>query len=82
MQIAIVLPDEQVDEIDRLVPSVYRSRAEVVRIAVAAWIADRRAREVDARYERAYLDVPQSSDDIDAGRATAGPCHPWDELEW
>lgn len=82
MQIAITIPDEVVDEIDRFVPSAYRSRAEVVRVAVTEWIAERRAREIDAHYRRAYADAPPDGDDIDGGRGQPAAPHPWDSLEW
>lgn len=82
MQIAITISDEDVDEIDRFVPSPFRSRAEVVRAAVAEWISTRRSRDIDERYRQAYADVPQGRDDIDSGRGRRGQAHPWDELEW
>jgi len=82
MQIAITLPDEDVDEIDRFVPSPFRSRAEVVRVAVADWITARRVSEIDARYRRAYAEVPQEHDDIDGGRVRRLQPHAWDELDW
>lgn len=85
MQIAVVLEDEQVDELDRLVPEHFSSRAEVVRTAVAAWLDARRAAAVDARYVAAYATKPPHLDEIDSGRA--GRCEApasglWDDLEW
>lgn len=50
MQIAIVVPDEQVDEIDALVPGSYRSRAEVVRVALDEFLRAHRRREIDDAY--------------------------------
>lgn len=84
MQIAIVLPDEQVDELDRLVPEQYPSRAEAVRTAVSGWLAERRAREVDETLIAGYALAPASIDDISSGAATAGGGEPpgWENLEW
>ncbi len=85
MQIAIVIPDEQVDELDRLVPEQFSSRAEVVRTAVEAWLAERRTTAIDRRYQAAYDGSPSDVDDIDSGRMGKGePLSPgiWDDLDW
>jgi len=85
MQIAVVLSDEQVDELDHLVPEQFSSRAEVVRTAVSSWLAERRATAVDQRYQAAYGEAPAEVDDIDSGRLERGEASPpviWDDLDW
>ncbi len=85
MQIAVVLRDDQVEALDRLVPSEFSSRAEAVRTAVAAWIAERRATAIDDRYRAAYAENPSSVDDVDSGRLRKGQMPPagvWDDLDW
>ena len=54
MQIAVVLPDEMVDDLDRLVPIQFRSRAEAVRHAVQRLLAAEHEAAVDRRYVEAY----------------------------
>jgi Arc/MetJ-type ribon-helix-helix transcriptional regulator len=80
MQIAVVLEDEQVDELDRLVPEQFSSRAEAVRTAVAAWLESRRVAAIDAQYVAAYADKPPQLDDVDSGRVP--PSGIWDDLDW
>ena len=85
MQIAVVLPDDQVDGLDRLVPGEFASRAEAVRAAVAALLAERRIAAIDQRYEAGYAKHPQQLDDIDSGRLRVGQEPPggvWDDLDW
>jgi Arc/MetJ-type ribon-helix-helix transcriptional regulator len=83
MQIAVVIPDETVDDIDRLVPSQFRSRAEVVRHAIDYWLAAREGADIDRRYIEAYDTAGQSVDQIDAVRVDAHrePAS-WADLEW
>ena len=86
MQIAVTISDEKVDEIDGLVPSLFRSRAEVVRVAVDELLRAHRRRVVDAQY-RAGLDAaandPGSSD---PGPRTLGAGDPeplgWADIPW
>jgi len=84
MQIAVVVPDEIVEELDRFVPDRFRSRAEAVRHALDEWLAAERTREVDRRYAHAYARAPQSDDNIDAARVRSGRSLPqgWADLEW
>lgn len=53
-QIAFQIDNGSLAEIDSLVAARYRSRAEVVRIAVHDWLALRRAEQVDAALEKGY----------------------------
>ena len=71
MQIAVTISDEKVDEIDGLVPSLFRSRAEVVRVAVDELLRSHRRRVVDAQY-RAGLDAAAN----DPGPSDPGPSDP------
>lgn len=84
MQIAITIPDDQVDDLDRLVPDEFNSRSEAVRVAVAEWLAERRAKAIDEQMVAGYTAFPQSVDGIDSG--AAGPDGPeppgWENLEW
>ncbi|MDQ6909759.1 MAG: ribbon-helix-helix domain-containing protein [Actinomycetota bacterium] len=84
MQIAIVLEDEQVEELDRLVPETFPSRAAAVRTAVEAWLRERRAASIDAQYVERYPRVPQTVDEVDSGRVKQRSPLPagWADLEW
>jgi len=83
MQIAIVVPDEQVDEIDRLVPSVYRSRADAVRVAIDAMLRARRKEAIDRQYLDA-LDAASSNSVDDSPRLGVGDAEPesWKDIPW
>lgn len=85
MQIAVVLTDEQVDALDRLVPATYASRAEAVRTAVAALLAEHRVAALDRQYAEGYARTPPDVDDIDSGRLRPGQAPAgriWADLEW
>lgn len=83
MQIAVVVPDEIVDDLDQLVPSRFRSRAEVVRHALDFWLAHERSAAIDRAYRAAYDQSPQSVDEVDAARVDrAGSPSGWEDLEW
>jgi len=53
-RIGFQIGNDAIAEIDQVVSGRYRSRAEVVRIAVHEWLARRRAQQVDAELERGY----------------------------
>ena len=63
-----------------------RSRAaDVVRTAVAAWLAARRAAAIDAQYMAAYDAKPPHIDEIDSGRvgrSEVPSSGTWDDLDW
>ncbi len=82
MQIAITIPDEQVDEIDQLVPSQFRSRAEVVRVAIDDLLKTLRRQRLDAAYLVALDDADAA--DPASGRLQAGDSEPagWAEIPW
>lgn len=79
----VPLPDEVVDDLDKLVPSRFTSRSEAVRTAVATMLSKVERDRIDAEFVAGYERAPQSVDDIDGNRATrerqpAG----WDDLAW
>lgn len=75
-QIAVRLSEREVAELDAAIESgLARSRAEGVRIGIAALGERRREREIADQYRRAYGAAPQSGDDawLDAAaRSAAG----------
>lgn len=81
MQIAITVPDEQVDEIDELVPSQFRSRAEVVRVAIDELLRSLRRLRIDEQ----YLAALDTADDLaDTPHLSAGDSEPaaWNDIPW
>ena len=81
MQIAITVPDEQVDEIDNLVPALYRSRAEVVRVALDDLLRAHRRRVIDDQYLAA---LEAAGTEVAAGSLRAGDPEPaaWADIPW
>lgn len=70
VQIAVKLPDELLEAIDRLVDTRrFASRSEIVRAGLQRVIADDRERELDQAFTRGIEQHPDSDDDI--RRATA-----------
>jgi Arc/MetJ-type ribon-helix-helix transcriptional regulator len=80
MQIAVTVPDGQVTEMDRLIPSMFRSRAEIVRIALDDLLALHRRQLIDEQYIEA-LAVPE---DPAPHRLRAGDPEPgaWAAIPW
>jgi metal-responsive CopG/Arc/MetJ family transcriptional regulator len=81
-KIAISLPDEvlQVIEKERLARGV--SRSEFFRRAVAEHLRREQEREWDEQYVRAYLENPETAEEIALAEATMGYAfaeNPWDE---
>ena len=62
-QVAFQIDDESLAEIDALVTGQYRSRAEVIRVAVHDWLARRRAEQVDAALARGYEVTPTGTEE-------------------
>ncbi|MCE9623823.1 MAG: ribbon-helix-helix domain-containing protein [Actinomycetia bacterium] len=81
MQIAVVVPDEVVGEIDKLVPSPYRSRAEVVRVALDDLLRDHRRRLIDDQYLAA---LEATDGNVAVGALRAGDAEPvaWADIPW
>ncbi|CAN5254873.1 hypothetical protein BH20ACT5_BH20ACT5_03730 [soil metagenome] len=57
-QIAFQIDDVTLAEIDAMVADRYRSRAEVIRLAVHAWLAARHEEQVEERLALGYQVVP------------------------
>jgi Arc/MetJ-type ribon-helix-helix transcriptional regulator len=81
MQIAVTVPDDQVDEMDRLIPSVFRSRAEVVRVALDDLLAAHRRQLIDEQYSHALGAVPEHAvpHRLEAGDPEPGA---WASVPW
>ena len=79
MQIAISIEDAQVIALDQLVPGQYRSRAEVVRVAVGEFLIRHRSELIDEQYERAYAEQPTTDEELEWAAAGGDE---WDDLEW
>lgn len=84
MQIAIVLEDDQVEQLDGLVPEEFPSRAAAVRTAVETWLSQRRSARIDQQYEASYAASPPEADDIDSSRIRKDSALPagWEDLDW
>lgn len=81
MQIAVMIPDEQVDEIDSLVPKMYRSRAEVVRVALDELLRVHRRQLIDDQYIAA-LEAAGGNDSQGALRVGDPEPVPWSDIPW
>ena len=81
MQITVVIPDEQMDVIDKLVPSNYRSRAEVVRVALDDLLRAHRRQVIDDQYIAA-LEAAGGDDSV--GGLRKGDVEPaaWTDVPW
>jgi Arc/MetJ-type ribon-helix-helix transcriptional regulator len=62
-QVAFQLDDESLAKIDALVTTQYRSRAEVIRIAVHDWLARKHSEQVDAALARGYEVAPTGAEE-------------------
>lgn len=62
-QVAFQIDDDSLTEIDALVTGQYRSRAEVIRVAVHDWLARRHAEQVDVVLARGYGVTPTGPDE-------------------
>jgi len=64
-QIAVKLPDDLVDEIDRLVEGgAFASRSQAIRSGLEAMVAGRRREAIDRRYEDAMTRLPETSGEL------------------
>ena len=81
MQIAVVIPDMQAHEIDQLVPGTYRSRAEVVRVALDELLRTHRRQVIDDQY-LAALNAAGSNDYEGALRAGDPEPAAWVDIPW
>lgn len=62
-QVAFQIDNASLAEVDALVVGRYRSRAEVIRLAVAEWLATRRAEQVDEALARGYEVTPTGTEE-------------------
>jgi Arc/MetJ-type ribon-helix-helix transcriptional regulator len=81
-QIAVKLPDDLVDEIDRLVDGgTFSNRSQAIRTGLEAMVAGQRRQEIDRQYRAALTRLPETSDEIDEATALAIAAindEPWD----
>jgi Arc/MetJ-type ribon-helix-helix transcriptional regulator len=64
-QIAVKLPGQLVDEIDRLVAGgAFDSRSQAVRSALEAIVAAKRREEIDRQYRDAMARLPETNEEI------------------
>lgn len=82
IQIAVKLPDDLVQEIDRLIDGgAFASRSQVVRSGLEAIVVSRRRAEIGRRYEDAMLRLPETRDELaDATRLAVNAIEeePWE----
>lgn len=80
-QIAVKLPDELVGEVDRLVAGgAFASRSQAVRTGLETLVAVRRRQEIDQRYRDAFVQLPDTDDELaEATRLAVESIHeePW-----
>lgn len=65
-QTLVQLNEELVAALDREAASEGVNRSELIRRALVAFLEARRNEAIDAQYARAYTQVPQASDDLEA----------------
>lgn len=63
-QVAFQLDDESLAAVDAIATGESRSRAEVLRIAVAEMLKRRREAEIDAQLAAGYAAVPQTAEEL------------------
>lgn len=62
-QVAFQIDDRSLTALDALVAERYRSRAEVIRLAVQEWLARAREQQVDAALARGYEAEPAGDEE-------------------
>ena len=71
-QIAVKLPDDLVDELDRLVQGgTFDSRSQAIRTGIEAMVARQRRQEVDQRFRDGAARLPETIEEIDEATALA-----------
>lgn len=64
-QVAVKLPDELLDDIDRLVErGAFGSRSQAIRSGLEAVVASRRRQEADQRYRDAFARLPETEGEL------------------
>jgi Arc/MetJ-type ribon-helix-helix transcriptional regulator len=71
-QIAVKLPDDLVDELDRLVQlGTFDSRSQAIRTGIEAMVARQHRQEIDQRFRDGAARLPETIEDIDEATALA-----------
>jgi Arc/MetJ-type ribon-helix-helix transcriptional regulator len=71
-QIAVKLPDELVDELDRLVQGgTFDSRSHAIRTGIEAMVARQHRQEIDQRFRDGAARLPETMEEIDEATALA-----------
>jgi len=70
-KIAISLPEEVLDAVEREREGSGESRSEFFRRAVEALLRRQREQELSEQYVRAYQDLPESLEEVEAARRAA-----------
>lgn len=71
-QIAVKLPDDLVDELDRLVQvGTFDSRSQAIRTGIEAMVAQKHRQEIDQRFRDGVARHPETVEDIDEATALA-----------
>jgi Arc/MetJ-type ribon-helix-helix transcriptional regulator len=71
-QIAVKLPDDLVDELDRLVQGgTFDSRSQAIRTGIEAIVARQHRQEIDQRFRDGAARLPETTEDIDEATALA-----------
>ncbi len=72
------------DELDELVPLIYRSRAEAVRDAIDQLLRSQRRQAVDRQYVNALADADADADADDGLALLPGDVEPasWKDIPW
>ena len=82
IQIAVKLPDDLVNEIDRLVDDgAFASRSQAVRSGLEAIVADTRRSALDRRYAESMARLPETEEEMaEATRLAVASIHeePWE----
>lgn len=81
-QIAIKVPDELLDKVDRLVEQgAFESRSQAVRSGLESVVVERRRQEIDQRYRDAFARIPETDEELaDATRQAVASIReePWE----
>lgn len=71
-QIAVKLPDDLVDELDRLVEGgTFANRSQAIRTGIEAMVIRQHRQEIDQRFRDGAARFPETIEDIDEATALA-----------
>ena len=79
-KIAISLPVEVLSAVERVRKKSGETRSELFRRAVAILLRQQREREMSERYVRAYEQMPETGEEVESARRSAGTIlagEPW-----